>query len=104
MQRAFVRESMEISLVKHANAARDEVKHLADEFRNLANSTTVPTPATDQLRPYLDPASPLMPDGSSAIPMRWGGVIALSAALIACMTVFTVLAGRLGRRRQGPDA
>jgi len=42
-------EEAEITMAAHANAARDEMKQLADEFRALARSTSVPTPAMDRL-------------------------------------------------------
>ncbi len=43
----------EITMAGHANAARDEMKRLADEFRTLARSTSVPTPAMDRLYSYI---------------------------------------------------
>jgi len=39
----------EVTMAAHANAARDEFKQLADEFRALARTTSVPTPAMDRL-------------------------------------------------------
>lgn len=58
-------------MVGHAAAARDEVQHLVGEFLALVRRTAVKTPAIDRLLPYLDPATPLMPDGSAQIPLRW---------------------------------
>lgn len=43
---------------RHANAARDEMKQLADEFRLLARRTTVETPALDRLHGYIEPVAP----------------------------------------------
>jgi len=100
LQRAFARESMETALAKHANAARDEMKHLADEFLSLASGTSVPTAAIDQLYPYFDPDTPLMPDGSAEIPMRWGGLVVLSGAVIAGMAALALLLNRLNSRRK----
>ena len=74
VQRLIARQEMQVALVGHANAARDEVKHLADEFLALARSTSAPTPAIDRLYPHLDPATPLMPGGRQDIPMSWRGV------------------------------
>jgi 2-dehydropantoate 2-reductase len=42
-------EFAEIALAGHARAARDEMKHLGDEFRALIKQTSVPTPAIDEM-------------------------------------------------------
>jgi len=74
VKRLLLRDQMEVALVGHANAARDEVSQLAAEFLVLARQTSVPTPSIDPLSPYLDPATPLMPEGSARLPMDWRGV------------------------------
>ncbi len=43
----------ETTMVGHANAARDEMKQLADEFKVLARAASVPTPAMDNLYNYI---------------------------------------------------
>lgn len=65
------REQLEIALIGHANAARDEIQHLAREFLALRDQSGVQTPAIDRLLPYLDLSAPLMPDGSREICLRW---------------------------------
>lgn len=45
----------EIMATRHANAARDEMRELGDEFKSLARKTSVPTPAIDQLRMHILP-------------------------------------------------
>jgi 2-dehydropantoate 2-reductase len=65
------REQIEIALIGHARAARDESQHLVREFLVLRDQSGVRTPAIDRLLPYLDPATPLMPDGSKNIRLRW---------------------------------
>jgi 2-dehydropantoate 2-reductase len=65
------KKTAKVALSGHANAARDEMKHLADEFLVLARQTPVPTPAIDRLYPYFDPGTPLMPDGRATIPLQW---------------------------------
>jgi 2-dehydropantoate 2-reductase len=42
-------EFAEVALAGHANAARDELEHLAEEFRMLIQETSIPTPAIDAL-------------------------------------------------------
>ncbi len=83
LRQRFADARMEIAMVRHANAARDEIKHLTDEFLTLARATNVPTPAIDRLYPHLDPTTPLLPDGSQEIPMDWRGVWIGAGALAA---------------------
>lgn len=83
LQKRFANERMEIAMVRHANAARDEIKHLTDEFLTLARASKVPTPNIDRLYPYLDPETPLLPDGSQEIPLDWSGVWIGAGALAA---------------------
>jgi len=87
LQRWLANEMMKVALTKHANAARDEMKHLADEFLALARTTAVPTPAIDRLYPHFDPDVPLVPEGSAEIPLRWGGLLALTAALVGIVAL-----------------
>ncbi len=49
VQRMFNTRFAEVAMAGHANAARDEMKLLADEFRALARSTKLATPALDRL-------------------------------------------------------
>jgi 2-dehydropantoate 2-reductase len=62
---------MKTALVNHANAARDEIKHLVDEFMVLVNSTNLPTPNIDLLYQHLDPDAPVMPEGRREISLDW---------------------------------
>ena len=66
-------KTAEIEIAGHANAARDEMKQIAGEFRTLARSTSVPTSAMDRLYTYLDPAVPPLPEGSAQISPSWYG-------------------------------
>jgi hypothetical protein len=92
---------MEVAMVRHANAARDEVKHLADEFLALARATPVPTPTIDRLYPHLDPDTPLVPEGSAEIPLKWGGVL-VGAGVLAAVLVRGVLLVRRLCRKENP--
>jgi 2-dehydropantoate 2-reductase len=86
-QRLLANPLMETALVKHAEAARDEVQHLIGEFMALARTTPVPTPTIDRLLRYYEPDAPRMPDGSAEIPLDWRevkiGLGVLAAALAA---------------------
>lgn len=68
----------ELVLARHANAARDEMAQLAQEFKTLARQSAVATPAIDQLAQYLDPAVPPLPDGSATLPLKWRGLLVLA--------------------------
>lgn len=83
LQRLLANPLMEVALVKHAEAARDEVQHLIGEFLALARTTSVPRPTIDCLLQYYEPDAPLVPEGSAEIPLRWGGVLAMLAGLVA---------------------
>ncbi len=88
---------MDIALVGHANAARDEIKHLTDEFLTIARTTNVPTPNIDRLYPYLDPETPLMPDGSREIPLDWRGVWIGAGLLVALVAAGIWLFKKISR-------
>ncbi len=96
-QRRLAGELMEVAMVKHANAARDEIKHLADEFLLLARSTSVPTPAIERLYPHLAPDAPLMPEGSAEIPLDWRGVWVGLGALAGVLAGTAIITKRLKR-------
>jgi 2-dehydropantoate 2-reductase len=74
VRRLLNTKTAEIEMAGHANAARDEFKQLADDFRALARTTSVPTPAVDRLYTYLDPAVPPLSEGSAQIPPSWRSV------------------------------
>ncbi|NIQ75442.1 MAG: hypothetical protein GWN67_12505 [Phycisphaerae bacterium] len=74
MRRLLNTKTAEIEIAGHANAARDEMKQIADEFRALARTTSVPTPAMDRLYTYIDPAVPPLSEGSAQISPSWRSV------------------------------
>ncbi|MBE9507577.1 MAG: alpha/beta hydrolase, partial [Chloroflexi bacterium] len=98
LQRLLADKRMEVAMVRHANAARDEVGHLADEFLALARTTSVPTPTIDRLYPHLDPDAPLMPEGSAEIPLDWRsvwiGLGALAGVLAGLVLVLKLIRNR----------
>ena len=82
---------METVMVRHANAARDEIKHLADEFMVLVNSANIPTPNIDRLYPHLAADAPLMPEGSRDIKLDWRQVIALCLLVLTAASIIVGL-------------
>jgi 2-dehydropantoate 2-reductase len=95
LQRVLDTALAEIALAGHASAARDEMKHLADEFRALALSTTIPTPAADRLYKHVDLGVPPVAQGSAQIAVDWRGVWAGLGVLTALAAVW-----RLRRHRR----
>jgi 2-dehydropantoate 2-reductase len=70
---------------------RDEMKQIADEFKVLARSTSVPTPAMDRLYTYTDPAVPSVAEGSAQIAMNWRGVWIGLGVLAGLILISTLL-------------
>ena len=97
LQKMLANPLMETALVKHAEAAHDEVQWLIGEFMALARTTNVPTPYIDRLLKLYEPGAPEYPDGSAHIPLRWGELVAvvLAAAAVVGGVVFAI--GRLLR-------
>jgi 2-dehydropantoate 2-reductase len=96
LQRMLGTELAEIAIAGHANAARDEMTCLADEFKALALSTTVPTPAINRLYKYVDLTVPPVVQGSARIRMDWRGVW-IGLGIFASLTALLKL--RRWRRR-----
>mgnify|MGYP000884166078 CR=1 FL=1 len=67
----FYTPQAELVLARHANAARDEMHILAEEFDALARESGVPTPNLDLLARSLDPDYPTMPEGQTTLKMTW---------------------------------
>jgi ketopantoate reductase len=86
VQRLLANPLMETALVKHAEAARDEVQHLIGEFMALARTTSVPTPTIDHLLQFYEADAPQVPDGSAEIPLRWGSLLIGLGALATLVT------------------
>lgn len=87
--RAFDTERAEIALAAHANAARDEMAELSEEFQVLARASGLATPAIDRLHHYTDVSMPPLPGGSAAIPEHWSelwvgfGLLGVLVAILA---------------------
>ena len=99
-RRLLANPLMETALIKHAEAARSEVDHLIDEFMSLARTTSVPTPTIDHLLKYYEPDAQPVPDGSTEIPLQWGGLLAALGTLAVLITGGILFAKRLFGRKQ----
>jgi 2-dehydropantoate 2-reductase len=96
LQRALPNKVAELAIAGHANAARDEMTCLANEFQALALSAGIPTPAIDSLYRYLDLTVPPIRQGSAAMAMEWRGVWVLLGGLAAGLALWRLR--RLRRR------
>ncbi len=91
MRRRVESDTMRIK-IGHAVGARNEMKTIADEFRALAERTSVPTPAMDRLYRCLDSSQQDLADGSAEIPVNWNAVwIALGIVAFLVVVFFLVL-------------
>jgi 2-dehydropantoate 2-reductase len=89
---------MRIAMLEHAQAAQDEIKHLADEFISLARQANVPTPVIDALYAYFDPATPPLPEGSARLPMDWRFLWAAVGALAGMLVLLRLIVGLSTKR------
>jgi ketopantoate reductase len=99
VQRLLADERMEVALVRHAEAARDEVRHLADEFLALARRTSVDTPHIHLLYPHLERGTPTMPAGSRGMRLDGRAVWAGAGALAGLLGLALALRRRAPRGR-----
>lgn len=68
MLRAWAKtEYFETVAARHANIANDEMEVLAEEFRELASATSIPTPAIDELRSYIPRTIPPRTNVAAAV-------------------------------------
>jgi 2-dehydropantoate 2-reductase len=85
LQHRLPTEQAELALAGHANAARDEMRLLADEFQALARRSGLPTPALDRLHRFSDPARAPFADGSARLSQDWRGLVAAAGALLTLL-------------------
>lgn len=82
LQKSLDTPQAELVLARHANAARDEMRTLAEEFRALAHKSGELTPAIDALACYLNPDYPILPEGQAKIKLGWGSIIAAGGTVV----------------------
>lgn len=86
-QKRLVDPRIRIAMLKHADAAQDEIEYLAEEFYALVRRTSVPTPAMDRLRRYFNLGTPPLPEGSAEIPLDWRVLWAIGGALVGVLVI-----------------
>lgn len=77
----------EIGLAGHANAARDEMRHLAQELEAVIRPAKTPTAALDHLLAFGEPDETPMLDGRASIPLDWRGVWISAGSLAAAVLI-----------------
>lgn len=102
LEKQLARPEAELVLANHANAARDEMRVLAEEFRGLVRQSGLSTPAIDALYCYLDPTYPPLPEGQATIHLDWRTTYAgLSLLAAAALTTFCLVTHLLsGKHRR----
>ena len=89
--RAMTAEKNRASIEGHPKNAREELRYLTEELLGFLKKQGIDTPVCDSLFAYYDPQTPLMPDGSRAIPLKWTGVLATLAAIAAAVAALIFL-------------
>jgi 2-dehydropantoate 2-reductase len=97
LQRIFDSKLGELGMAEHANAAREEMTHMIDAVREFAREAGADMPHFEQLYPYLDPATPPLPEGSQNLPMRWDSVLYALGGLALVLLVLRKLARKCCR-------
>jgi ketopantoate reductase len=87
-------EGYDASIRGHAQAARDEMQYLTDEFMALVKSAGAETPILDGLYGHFDPETPLLPDGSREISMNWRGIVIPGVGLVLAAVAALLLLRR----------
>lgn len=91
----------ELAMARHANAARDEMTQLADEFYELVHCSGLETPAIDALRFYLSPENPPAPVGASELDLDWRPIRRAAGILAGALAGGLAIAYLVGKLR-GP--
>lgn len=94
MRIGFNTPQAELVLARHANAARDEMRAVADEFQVLARRFGQPTPAINALYAYIDPNTPIAPEGEARLKMDWRSTIAGLGVLVSLGALIVWMSGR----------
>lgn len=102
LRRLLATEQAELAIQRHANAARDEMQQLADEFQLLAYEADVRTPVLDILRSHIALEQAPVRLGSRQVPMQWRKVWIGAGMLSALAALLVWLVG--GKRREGEEA
>lgn len=79
--RMFNTQFAEVGLAGHANAARDEMGHLAGGLWELVQGSGVEAPALRSLYTFRNPSQPPLAEGSRRIPLNTRGLWVILGAI-----------------------
>lgn len=91
LEKRFKSPQVELVLTRHANAARDEMTTLAEEFQVLALLSGKSTPAIDTLYSFTDPATPPLPAGQAQMQVNWKPTLVAAGVLVAALGALGVV-------------
>ena len=80
---------MEVAMVRHAEAIRDEITQLNDEFMHLVDQSGVFTPTIRFLINQYKNRAPALPAGSRDIRLHWEGIL-IPVLLLICLILLLV--------------
>ena len=80
---------MEVAMVRHAEAIRDEIQQLNTEFLDLVEQSGMFTPTIRFLIDQFNIKAQPLPDGSRSIRLRWSEI--LIPVLVICLIVLILL-------------
>lgn len=80
---------MEVAMVRHAEAIRDEITQLNDEFMRLIDQSGVFTPTIRFLINQYKNRAPALPAGSRDIRLHWEGIL-IPVLLLICLILLLV--------------
>jgi 2-dehydropantoate 2-reductase len=83
-------QAAQINIAGHANAARDEMLKVADDFMELVKASGQQAFALAELRTWLEPAQPPLVEGSASLPADtralWiGGAVLVTLAAVGIL-------------------
>ena len=81
---------MEVAMVRHAEAIRDEINQLNAEFLELVDQSGIFTPTIHFLVSQYEKKAPALPDGCKTIRLRWES-IAIPFLLLICLGLLLAL-------------
>lgn len=92
-------ESLDVSLVGHAEAAADEMQHLMQEMLDFFEELGVETPTLESLNKYYDPIQDRIPDSSAEVPLDWRGVVIPGAIFLGSLWIIKLIKKNCPDRR-----
>jgi len=84
----------QLVMAGHANAARDEMRQIYEEFIQLARTTSVRTPAIEVLGGFVDPRHEGLPEGNARLAVRWEEAVLAAGGVLAVWVILRKITRR----------